>query len=67
MSRLDADVAGDEDLAGDLGDLGDMGAEAPEADEEPLDEIDFIDEEEVMNEVYKRVKNRLKEKLIKNK
>ena len=67
MGDMDADVAGDEDLAGDLGDLGDMGAEAPEADEEPLDEIDFIDEEEVMNEVYKRVKNRLKEKLIKNK
>jgi len=66
-AEMDADVAGDEDLAGDLADLGDMGAEAPEADEEPLDEIDFIDEEEVMNEVYKRVKSRLREKLIENK
>ena len=60
----DADVAGDEDLAADLVDLGD---EAPEAEEEPLDEIDFIDEEEVMSEVYKRVKSRLKEKLLSDK
>ena len=69
-AAADLSDMGDEGEAADLedlGDLGDMGAEAPEADEEPLDEIDFIDEEEVMNEVYKRVKNRLKEKLIENK
>ena len=59
-----ADTAGDEDMAADLADLGDMG---DMGEEEPLDEIDFIDEEEVMNEVYKRVKNRLKEKLLSDK
>ena len=34
---------------------------------EGIVEIDFIDEDEVMKEVYKRVKGRLKEKLIANK
>jgi hypothetical protein len=65
MGDADAeDVAADLE---DLGDMGEMGDETPAVEEEPLDEIDFIDEEEVMREVYKRVKGRLKEKLIANK
>jgi hypothetical protein len=70
------------DAAADMGDmpeLPDMGGEEPPAamdpeaapmsdeEEEPLDEIEFIDEEEVLKEVYKRVTRRLKEKLTSRK
>ena len=61
------DVAGDEEAAPEMGDVAPEDAEggeelpAPEGDEEEvLEGFDMIDEESVVNETFRRVKNRLR-------